>query len=292
MTAMTLAQRLNEVAPDSLSSMSGGAHTKRLFLAAQTISTSDTSRFSLEHVLQEKSLLTALHAFPEPMAKVFDDFFKIAKIDTPEDQEAFLGILGASIRLFPELNIPFDPAIHQRTPPSPRVAQITAEDHRYFVKTLDLLRTGDFSHVPPVDFGRLLTLFMETKSIKQDEKTNFEREKDFARALQRPVWTRHEIDFQLFSDYLQTLNKDSPIYNQLAKGSFVLATQFQPGGQMLRNDDAFKHELQLEAQKLKPAYSPALFGKANPLQQHEYQNIKVAIKNYVETPTVAPHIDF
>lgn len=221
--AKTLRQHSRALDPDNM------PHTpmlERLWLAADTISVSDTSRFALEHVRDEKILVHALTQLPTDARQAIEAFFQYANMTDTNIQEEFLGLMGQDIRMFAELN-------------TTEISHISTSDYAFFIESLYILRL-DNQKYKDIDFKKLLDLFMTTL-MKKALQPNIQQEINFAKAIGTGIWTRHADDLVKFQSYCATL--DDAEKNSLSKGLFMLATGLQPGNALLMNNDSFKQAI-------------------------------------------------
>ncbi|MDR3492216.1 MAG: hypothetical protein P4M12_09290 [Gammaproteobacteria bacterium] len=225
-----------------------GNYLDRLLLAAVTIGLADTSRFLLDHVLQEQMILKVFDKLPAHLKKPWEDFFNLYHITSAQEKEMFLGQECQDFRMFPELNFPQDAKMATEQPPF-NLSHISEDDFEYFINVCDnnrLSKQVDYK----IDYAHLLNMFINTKSKNKNsgiEKRNIEREESFARSLQKEEWDRHADILQKFDEYVLTL--DNEARNILGEVIVVLSTRFQPGFIMLQNDKKFQQKLKEALEK-------------------------------------------
>lgn len=223
--AKTLRQHTKELdanehtSPDKLSN----TMFQRLSFAADAISISDTSRFALEHVRNEKLLLHSLANLSEDAQAAIARLFHSIGMPDPDAQEAFLGLMGQDIRMFPELN-------------TTSISHISNEDYQYYMHTLHTLRR-DGENQDHIDFKKPLDLFMTTM-MKNALQSNIHQEINFARSIGTGIWVRHADDLVKFEAYYALLNDSDK--SALGKALFILSTKEQPGRALLMANEAFK----------------------------------------------------
>jgi hypothetical protein len=219
-----------------------GPYMQRMMLAGKTISQGDTTRFAFDHVLYDFALLASMQVFSEEITAPLTDFFKFAQLDSNEDKETFLGLHCQDLRMFTELNLPFDTQ-HGLDKIPLHSAHISVEDYHRFVNAFDANRATERNEAD-IDYAYLYDIFLNVKNVKADvsiEKRNIVREQIFAASLQNDAWIKHAENLKKLDSYTATLDTQSLAH--LARVLFALATRYQPGLKILEADKKVKTRL-------------------------------------------------
>ncbi len=255
---------INENKPDAEKiNVAATPHMLRLYAASDVISKGDTKRFDMEHVLRDQMILKAVRNLPADKQKVLENFFNEARIVDDRRKEQFLGLMCQNIRIFPELNQP-----EGKTESSNSNSKlISTADHDSFVKVCEDIKgsaSSDKTHSAKA--ASMFHNFMTTENLQG--KNNIEREINFAKAQQDPMWDLHAEHLRVFAGHVKKLKmQDSKTHDLLAETLIELATRFQPGNNLLKKDKPFHAQLH-EVSKWQKLVAANKANKVTPLPVH------------------------
>jgi hypothetical protein len=214
-----------------------GAFMTRLQCAAKSISASDTSRFSLEHVLdpvQGQLLVKSLNSMTPELQAPLQAFFTQNGITAQKEQEQFMGLLAQNLRMFGELNMPAGhPAANEKN-----TVDIKTEDHQFFLDGMNSTREGLGAGI---DYQKMLELFITTKSFAKNPgppaRENIVREQNFGKAQPQEIWHIHAARLAAFDQFVKA-PENVGLLKALGECVVNLSTKFQPGYQLLQRNDS------------------------------------------------------